>query len=190
MIFVTVGTQGHFDRLVRTVDEWAGLRGRNDIFAQTGPSAYRPRNFNVKQFLDPIEFREYVESASVVVAHAGMGSIITALECGKHIIVMPRRGYLKEHRNDHLVSTAKRFGEQGRIAVAFNEQELLKQLDDLKELRDAERLSAHAPPDVIDKIRNFIEVRVGSPLRDRTRSLVGARRRILDLDEVSADQSP
>jgi hypothetical protein len=33
MIFVTVGTQGQFDRLIRTVDEWAGGHGRTDVFA-------------------------------------------------------------------------------------------------------------------------------------------------------------
>lgn len=38
MIFVTVGTQVQFDRLIRTVDEWAGARARSDIFAQIGPS--------------------------------------------------------------------------------------------------------------------------------------------------------
>ena len=41
MIFVTVGTQGPFDRLVRAVDKWAGMRARADIFAQTGPSDYQ-----------------------------------------------------------------------------------------------------------------------------------------------------
>ena len=114
MIFVTVGTQGQFDRLIRTVDEWAGLRGRTDVFAQTGPSDYRPEHIRSKPFIDPTEFRKHVESASLVIAHAGMGSIITALEFGKHIIVMPRRADLGEHRNDHQVATAKRFAATGR----------------------------------------------------------------------------
>ena len=113
MIFVTVGTQGQFDRLIRTVDRWAGLRGRTDVFAQTGPSAYRPIHIRSKPFIDPIEFRQHVELASLVIAHAGMGSIITALELGKRIIVMPRRADLGEHRNDHQVATAKRFAAQG-----------------------------------------------------------------------------
>ena len=83
MIFVTVGTQGHFDRMVRTVDEWAGKHGRTDVFAQTGPSDASYRHIRVEQFIDPAKFRECVESASLVIAHAGMGSIITALELGK-----------------------------------------------------------------------------------------------------------
>ena len=39
MIFVTVGTQLAFDRMIKAVDEWAGARGRTDVFAQVGPAA-------------------------------------------------------------------------------------------------------------------------------------------------------
>ena len=42
----------------------------------------------------------------VVIAHDEMGSIITALEMGKPIVVMPRRAELGEHRNDHQVAAA------------------------------------------------------------------------------------
>ena len=67
-----------------------------------------------------------------MISHAGMGSIITALELGKRIIVMPRRANLGEHRNDHQLATAKRLSEQGRIMVAFTEQELVDKLDQLQ----------------------------------------------------------
>lgn len=157
MIFVTVGTQGQFNRLIRTVDEWAGLRARTDVFAQTGPSDYRPRHIGSKPFVDPTEFRKRVETSSLVVAHAGMGSIITALELGKHIVVMPRRADLGEHRNDHQVATAKRFAEQGRILVALNEQQLLERLDQVDALQETERLGTQASPQLIATIRTFIE---------------------------------
>jgi len=157
MIFVTVGTQGQFNRLIRTVDEWAGLRGRTDVFAQTGLSDYRSKHIRAKPFIDPTEFRKLVESASVVIAHAGMGSIITALELGKRIIVMPRRRGLGEHRNDHQVATAKRFAEQGRILVALNEHALFETLDQLNVSHETKRISAQAPPRLVSTIRSFVE---------------------------------
>jgi len=157
MIFVTVGTQVHFDRLVRAVDEWAQSRARDDVFAQVGPSNYVAKHIKTKQFISPEEFRKTVESASVVVAHAGMGSIITALELGKHIIVMPRRAALGEQRNDHQLATAKRFAAQGRVVVASNEQELVEKLDQLGALVKVDRLGAHASPDLIATIRTFVE---------------------------------
>src|SRR5579859_3180811 len=109
MIFVTVGAQMPFDRLVRTVDLWAGRKGRRDVFAQVGPTALSPSNIAYEKFLDPASFRAKVEEASVIIAHAGMGSILTALEAGKPILILPRRGDLKETRNDHQVATAQRF---------------------------------------------------------------------------------
>ena len=36
MIFVTVGTDSPFDRLMQVVDEWAAASGRTDVFAQIG----------------------------------------------------------------------------------------------------------------------------------------------------------
>ena len=159
MIFVTVGTQGQFDRLIRTVDEWAGVRGRTDVFAQTGPSDYRPSTSAPDSLLILPSSGNMLKSASLVIAHAGMGSIITALELGKQIIVMPRRANLGEHRNDHQVATAKRFAEQGRIMVALNEQELFEKLDQLKVIDETDRLNAEASPHLIAKIRTFIETR-------------------------------
>jgi UDP-N-acetylglucosamine transferase subunit ALG13 len=157
MIFVTVGTQGQFDRLIRTVDEWAGVRGRADVFAQTGPSDYQAEHIRAEPFIDPTEFRKRVESASLMVAHAGMGSIITALELGKQIIVMPRRAILGEHRNDHQLATAKRFAEQGRIIVALDETELVDKLDQVEFFDAAERLGAQASSHLVDTIRAFIK---------------------------------
>ena len=69
----------------------------------------------------------------------------------------PRRASLGEHRNDHQVATAKRFAEQGRIEVAFNEQELATKLDQLEGSGDKERLDAQASPHLIGAIRTFIE---------------------------------
>ena len=156
MIFVTVGTQVQFDRLVRTVDEWAGARARSDVFAQIGPSNYPFKHIRTERFIDPTRFRNCVEAASLVIAHAGMGSIITALELGKRI-VMPRRASLGEHRNDHQVATAKQFAAQGRIEVAFEERELADRLDQLDALNRCERLGGEASPQLILTIRTFIE---------------------------------
>jgi UDP-N-acetylglucosamine transferase subunit ALG13 len=159
MILVTVGAQMPFDRLVRTVDEWAAQRGRNDVFAQIGTTDWRPRHIEWVPFLPPDEFRKRVIEATIVVAHAGMGSIITALELGKPILVMPRRGHLRETRNDHQVATAERFLAQGRIQVAFDEAELVTQLDRLEELtiQKHDLLSTTASPELIGELRKFIQ---------------------------------
>jgi UDP-N-acetylglucosamine transferase subunit ALG13 len=156
VIFVTVGTQLSFDRLIRAVDQWAGQRRRTDVFAQVGPTECKPQHLQVVPFLDAAEFRRSVEQAHAVVAHAGMGSIIMALELGKPIIVMPRRADLGEHRNDHQMATARRFLEQGRITVAFDEPELMEKLDQLDSLQGKDPISTQASPQLIETLRAFL----------------------------------
>jgi UDP-N-acetylglucosamine transferase subunit ALG13 len=156
MIFVTVGAQMPFDRMVQAVDEWAGRNNKTDIFAQIGHTAYRPRYIQWVNFLDPPEFRKYFQSAGVIVAHAGMGSIITALELGKPILVMPRRGDLAETRNDHQVATARQFRNLGYVAVALDETEMLEKLDQLDQLACGPRIGTQASPELLAALRQFI----------------------------------
>ena len=156
MIFVTVGAQMAFDRLVAAVDDWAGRTPGAEVFAQIGPSELQPRHIRWERFLDSAAFRERVVACDAIVAHAGMGSILTALEYGKPILVMPRRGDLQETRNDHQVATAERFREMGRVAVAGDASELAPWLDRIKDLRAAERISPYASPPLIDALREFV----------------------------------
>lgn len=157
MIFVTVGTQLPFDRLVKTVDQWAGGKNREDVFGQIGPMQYKPLYIQYQEFVDAVEFRNRVEEADVIVSHAGMGSIITALEMHKPILVMPRRADLGEHRNEHQMATAKQLLKQGRIHVAFTEEELIEKLDSLEGLKVKSDLSSEASPQLVQTIREFIE---------------------------------
>lgn len=147
-----------FDRLVRAVDAWAGGSGSTDVFAQIGPTPWRPRHIQWANFLSPADFRARVQRATLLVAHAGMGSILTALEIGRPILVMPRRGDLQETRNDHQVATAKRFSEQGRVSVAMDERELVDRLDQMHALTPVApaQISRYASPELIEAVRSFI----------------------------------
>jgi UDP-N-acetylglucosamine transferase subunit ALG13 len=171
MIFVTVGTQLPFDRMIHAIDEWAGRRGcGGDVFAQIGPSEFTPKHIRFSAFITAEEFVRRTRQARAIVAHAGMGSIITALEMGKPILVMPRKASLGEQRNEHQLATAKHFLAQGRISVAFDEQELLVGLDKLDELCAAERIEHRASPRLLRALRKFAgraaAVAVGAEDRD------------------------
>jgi UDP-N-acetylglucosamine transferase subunit ALG13 len=156
LIFVTVGSADPFDRMIRAIDEWAGSRGRTDIFAQIGKSSYKPVNIEAVQFLSPAQFRERICSARLIVAHAGMGSIIAALEVGTPIIVMPKWAHLGEHRNDHQVATARHFGSKAGITVAQDENDLKVKLDQENALQAPERIPTVASPELIAELKSFI----------------------------------
>jgi len=125
MIFLTVGTQFPFDRLVKAVDDLAG-EGllAEEVFAQVGDSLYQPRNFQAVSSLDKKAFDGYFRSASAVISHAGMGTITMALDHGKSLLVMPRRKKYQEVVNDHQVGLADRFAVLGHLLMARDETEL------------------------------------------------------------------
>jgi UDP-N-acetylglucosamine transferase subunit ALG13 len=157
VIFVTVGTQLNFDRMVSVVDTWAGYSGAQ-VFAQVGPTDESFSSVTHKHFLEPDEFVYHFESAEVVVAHAGMGSILTALSYGKPIIIMPRRVALGDHRNDHQMATAKRFLAQEGVWVAWDENELLALLEEWQKFGFAKskQISQFASDEFIGNLRDLI----------------------------------
>lgn len=124
MILLTVGSQLPFCRLVRAVDAWCAAKGRSDVVGQIGgigPDSYRPKHFKWDQFISPAKFDELMTQADLIIAHAGMGSIISALRNAKPIVIMPRRASLGEHRNEHQQATAARFAGRQNIYVADDE---------------------------------------------------------------------
>lgn len=158
VIFVTVGEQLPFDRLIRAMDQYAGRSGQ-DVVAQVGRSAYRPVHLRTSDFLDQEAFLRRLRECSLIVAHAGMGTIISALELDRPIIVMPRQASLGEHRNDHQLATARRFATLRYVRVVNDSSELWCAIDDMladSESVQHERKRIEPHPELIGTIRNFI----------------------------------
>ncbi len=157
MIFVTVGAQMAFDRLIEWVDAWAVAEGRQDVVAQIGPSSYQPRQIQVVPFMSPPEFRRRLAEADAIIAHAGMGSIINALELGKPIVVVPRLSALGETRNDHQVATAKRLSEEGLVLEADTPERLAEQMKKIAGSTRPASISDHAQNSLLERLRHFAE---------------------------------
>ncbi len=157
MIFVTVGTDWPFDRLIEQVDSWASENKRSDVFAQiAGSAAYQPRAMAFAEYLQPQEFTQRMVDASVIVAHAGMGTILTALQFRKPIILFPRRLALKETRNDHQLATAHHLKKTMQIRVALDEVELRVQLDQIDSLEPSSGIQEFASESLLRCVREFI----------------------------------
>ena len=156
MIFVTVGTDLPFDRMVRVVDEWALESGRLDVFAQIGEGGWEPKHMRFANFLAPPEFAEHFAKARVIISHAGMGTILTALCHEKPILVMPKKASLGEHRNEHQTATARRMMELAGVNAAFDESELRAKLDRLDELTGGHLVGGFASDSLVSAIRGCI----------------------------------
>ena len=161
MIFLTVGTQGPFERLVRAVDMWcasspAGPRVFGQI-ASPAAGSYVPKNFEWVARLAPEQFNARFSAADLIISHAGMGTIISALQAGKQIVVMPRRAHLMEHRNDHQLATVKQMAGRAGLHVAADEDSFAQ---------TAERALSLASGESTPQIPEFADTGLTAALRD------------------------
>lgn len=124
MIFLSVGTQLPFDRMVRLVDQWAARNPSLEIYGQILNGDFSPRHFQYSSHLASEVFVRHFREADLIVSHAGMGNIITSLELQKPIIVVPRRSEFREHRNDHQLATVEKFRSYESVFAVENLGEL------------------------------------------------------------------
>jgi UDP-N-acetylglucosamine transferase subunit ALG13 len=125
VILLTVGTQLPFDRFVEIVDRLAPSLPE-PVFAQIGQGSYRPVNMDCRPFVGPIEFERLIAECSLVIAHAGIGTVVMAQKHRKPMVLFPRRAALDEHRNDHQLATVRALGGRSGIRFALDETELAK----------------------------------------------------------------
>lgn len=126
MIFAATGTQLAFPRLIHAMDAMAPDLNE-PVIAQIGPDTETRSNIETHTTLHPARFEELFEQARVVVAHAGIGSILMAKRLRKPLIIVPRHHALGEHRNDHQLATAREVEGTTGVRVAWD----IKDLPDL-----------------------------------------------------------
>ena len=115
MIVVSVGASHlPFDRLLQAVEE---LPADERIVVQHGPSRVRPAGAECVEYLPMDELGALIREARVVVTHAGVGSILTAVTNGKRPFVVPRRREFSESVDAHQVESAHRFERAGLVQV-------------------------------------------------------------------------
>jgi len=153
---VTVGSwHKGFDRLIEAVD---GLKDQGiiaeDVIAQVGPGRYQARQMQAMHYCSPDVFKRLVTEARVIIAHAGMGTIAEAISQRKPIIVVPRKGSLGEHFDDHQFATARELEAEGKVLVAYETAELPARLQQAAAFIPAQSVTS----DGIQKaIEEFIE---------------------------------
>ena len=117
MILVLLGT--HEQPFERAIDLVLGARLDDDLIIQHGHTHPRHESERVvwREFAPYEEIMELCESASAIVCHAGVGTIMTALAAGTTPVVIPRLAVHGEHVDDHQLQIARAFGSEGRVIV-------------------------------------------------------------------------
>lgn len=125
MIVVTVGTnEARFDRILLAL---ATLAREEELFVQHGPSPVRPEGAVCVDYLPFDELLDRMRAARVVVTHAGVGSVISALSVGQLPVVLPRLQRYGEAVDDHQVPFGRRLDDAGLVEL----------VEDADRLRDA-----------------------------------------------------
>ena len=131
MIFITIGTQEPFDRLIQVCDELAGKFDNELFFAQVSTGIYKVRNMKIVDFLSPMEFEQVFSKAKLIISHAGIGTIVSAMLLNKPIVVLPRLASLGEHRSEHQLATAQKMRELNYVHTCFSSEELFNKICEL-----------------------------------------------------------
>ncbi len=155
MIFVAIGTQHPFDRLVEMIDRIAPSLDE-PVIAQTLSGQYTPDHITTFDFISPDQFNQYIDQARIIVAHAGMGVIITAMERNKPVVICPRNASLGEDINDHQLATTERMQQMGYVYVA-QDQDTLHQLLNDPNLQPLHRVGPYASPTLIADLTSYID---------------------------------
>ena len=95
--------------------------------AQVGASTLHPAGAACHEFLSFDETLAYMREARVVVAHAGVGMVLSALRAGQTPVVAPRLREFGEAVDDHQVPFGRRLAGLG----------LVRLVEDLAQLGDA-----------------------------------------------------
>jgi beta-1,4-N-acetylglucosaminyltransferase len=98
VLLVTVGTY-KFDAMVRSVENVCNQMSL-DVHYQIGVGDASPSNGRSERFLSEEKFNELAESASVIITHAGAGTVYKFLEKRYRLIVVPNFERTDDHQQD------------------------------------------------------------------------------------------
>jgi len=166
VIFVTVGTQLPFERLVGAVDSWAARQSpRPDVLAQVGAGRNDYANLRCVRTLAGADYDRAIAGARLMIAHAGTGSILTALDRGVPVIVFPRDDQRAEHRDDHQKQTARQMERMGLVSVAWNEDQLASLIERALATPPSARPPRRRNTELVDFLRGWLKETLDGPGR-------------------------
>lgn len=118
-VVVTLGTMRDY-RFTRLIERLRVVLPQvmerdGDILWQLGGTPDEGLPGRVVASMPRTELCGEVAAADLVVAHSGIGSALTALECGKRPVLAPRRRSLGEHIDDHQQLIAQELGRRDLV---------------------------------------------------------------------------
>ena len=88
MIFVILGTQDkQFTRLLNAIQKQidkGNIKKSEKIIVQAGSTKYKSDDMEIRDYIGVQEFENLIDKADLIICHAGVGTILTALKKRKN----------------------------------------------------------------------------------------------------------
>lgn len=157
MILVILGTQDKpFIRLLEAIEKQKQKQLIHDeVIVQAGCTKLKTDQMQMFDLLPIDEFDRLIHEADVVITHAGVGSILSALKKGKKVIACARLAKYGEHTNDHQLQIQEEFARQGYLISCNDFSKIHEMLDKINEFTPKPYIST--TENVVNVIRDFIQ---------------------------------
>lgn len=124
MIFVTIGTSKFsFHRLIKEMDRIAAKIDEK-VIIQIGVTEYVPKNAEYFRFAPKKDIEKLCQKARIIVCHDGAGSIMTAFQFNKPVVVVPRMLRHEECEYDSKSDLARELEGRQIIKVVWDIRDL------------------------------------------------------------------
>jgi UDP-N-acetylglucosamine transferase subunit ALG13 len=121
LILCVLGTHGQpFDRAV----DWAhAAAGERPLVVQHGSTPPRPKESNTTwhELIPYDALVEQMTRADLVICHAGVGTLMTAIDLGSKPLAIARLAQYGEHVDDHQLQIARAFRDAGYVIACESE---------------------------------------------------------------------
>lgn len=104
---VSVGTQEGYPFTSMLAAVAPLLAEMDEVLFQTGDADVSGISIPARPTVPHGELQAAIKEADIVITHAGVGAALTALEAGKHPILIPRQADRGEHVDDHQMQVAR-----------------------------------------------------------------------------------
>lgn len=157
MILVLLGTQNNdFTRLLEAVQENINNKTINEeVIVQAGFTKFDSKDMKIFSLIDKEKIGKLQDKADLIISHGGVGSIVSSLEKGKKVIVVPRLKKYGEHVNNHQIQIAKKFSKDGYVKSVINEKDLGKAIQSMADFEP--KKYERQETNIISIIENYIE---------------------------------
>jgi beta-1,4-N-acetylglucosaminyltransferase len=167
MVLVTVGST-HFEELIKVVDtqefvDFIWERGYKKLVIQYGPKAKHipgpaieticeNKDVELECFAQTSEFAKYMQSADLIISHAGAGSIMEGLSLGKAMMVVVNDTLMHNHQVELALAMS-----ENQHAYYTNPRDLLNSLAtaDFSSLAPLPPAQTHAFGTFLDRAMGF-----------------------------------